>query len=252
MGQDFESERVLVGQGRMADIYLWNGFAYKCFKPDYPDDWMEYEKKIQNEIAKTNLPVVRYYESELPHSIKMDYIDGISLSDRMRKEKYEKGLEDFISLSSQVHKIKDLDLPRLNSHLVKEIPTVDVDEESKKLAIRYISEIPDGNTLCHLDFHFLNVMYSKDQYYIIDWVCAQLGNPIYDCARSYVIMYEFADMFAQKYLDLVSKQYKFDEREMKKAIYVMAVYRLKEYNSTKVKELIHEVSLALSQTEVGK
>lgn len=243
MEQKFKQEKVLVGKGKMAKVYRWNGFAYKCFHADYPEDWMAYEVWIQSIINQTGLPVARYYPSDFPHSIKMDYLDGITLGDKMRNEKYKEGLVDLFSLILKIHEKTVLELPRLNPFLLQEIPKVDLDSSQKELALQYISDMPDGDVLCHLDFHFLNVMCTDKGYSIIDWINAKTGNPIYDFARSYVIMYEFANRLSKKFLVMVKEQCKFDPSDWQKAIYVMAVHRLSECNSEKIKMLIHEIEM---------
>lgn len=238
MEEAFRNERVLIGEGKMAKVYLWNGFAYKCFGEDYPDDWIAYEIQIQNTINQSGLPTVKYYPSTIPHSIKMDYIEGVELADRMRKEKYKNGGEDLFSIFMKVHEITNLELPRLNPFLLQRIEQLELDQAKKELAIHYLSEIADGDVLCHLDFHYSNLMYAHDEYYIIDWVNAKIGNPIYDFARTYVIIYEFANRYSKKYLNMVNEYCDFDSSDLQKAIYVMAVHRLTEFKSEKSKQLI--------------
>lgn len=242
MDSSFESERILLGQGKMAKVYLWNGFAYKCFRSGYPEDWIDYEMSVQDRISKTTLPVVSYYHSEIPGSIKMDFIDGITLADRIRSAKYKDGLKDLFSEFSQIHTIKDIDLPRLNPYLIHEISSLAVDPSLKELALGYISDVQDEDILCHLDYHFLNLMYTGDTYYIIDWINAKIGNPIYDFARTFVIMYEFAQRFSKKFLNMVKEECDFDDLELNKAILVMALHRLTESESKKIRQLVHEMS----------
>ncbi|HCW74136.1 MAG TPA: hypothetical protein DHM90_10435 [Clostridiaceae bacterium] len=189
MDKKFNQEKVLIGQGKMAKVYLWNGYAYKFFDDNYPEEWISYEISIQKLINETDLKTVKYYESEFPHSIKMDYIEGISLANRVFHEKYKESIDDLFSLIEGVHRIKGLNLPDLNDYLLETIERMDIEEKVKEKAANYISELPGGNTLCHLDFHFLNLMYANEEYYIIDWINARNGNPIYDFARSYVILH---------------------------------------------------------------
>lgn len=241
MDSRFHSEKILLGQGKMAKVYLWNGFAYKCFRSGYPEDWIDYEMSIQNTISKTNLPAVSYYHSEIPGSIKMDFIDGITLADRIRFNKYKDGLRDLFSEFLQIHKIKDVDLPRLNPYLINEISGLAIDPSWKELALGFITDIQDEDILCHLDYHFLNLMYSGDKYYIIDWINAKIGNPIYDFARTYVIMYEFAQRFSKKFLNMAKDECDFDVVELNKAIFVMALHRLTETDNKKVRQLVQEM-----------
>lgn len=280
--QRFNTERILIGQGREAKVYLWNDYAYKCFNSDYPKSLINYEFKIQNIIYGTGLPTVKYYESEIEHSIKMDFIDGVHIGekflDRSYKDgnnsdlsnnshthnlklNYEKVLEIMLSLSTQIHSIKESDIknsankifcegtntdlssssniPYLNPCLINRINNINIDDSTKQHAIKFISDIKDEKALCHMDYHFFNIMCSNDKYYVIDWIDSKLGNPIYDFARSYIIMYEFAGGFAKIFLDIIKNQAKFNELDLKKAIYVMAVHRLSESDSSRIKELIN-------------
>ncbi len=151
MERNFNLERVLIGQGKRAKVYLWNGFAYKCFDDDYPEDWIRYEMSIQKLINETELKTVKYYESEFPHSIKMDYIEGISLANRVFNEKYKESIDDLFSLFDGVHNIKGLALPDLNAYLLETIDKTDIEDNVKVKAIKCIDELPSGDTLCHLD-----------------------------------------------------------------------------------------------------
>lgn len=236
--QTFNSERKLIGEGKMAKVYLWNGFAYKCFQKGYPEEWIQYELKIQKIINQTELPTVKYHESEIPGSIKMDYIEGITLADRIRHKKYKDGLEDLFTQFLSIHKIRELDLPRLNPYLIREINGFKIDSALKELALSCISDIPDSSALCHLDYHFLNIMYAPDGYHIIDWISAKLGNPIYDFARTYIILYEYANRLSGQYLKMGKERCKFKPEELKKAIFVMTMHRLTEHDSAKMRELL--------------
>ena len=94
----FLSERVGIGAGMMAKVYSWNGFAYKCFSEGQPREWIDYEYAQQNEVCKSGLPVPRYYESDITNSIKMDLINGVSMSDRFKVAAKDAVINDFIRL----------------------------------------------------------------------------------------------------------------------------------------------------------
>ena len=231
----FEAERVKIGEGVMSKVYLWRGFAYKCFSREYPDYMIAYETQVQKKIFATGLPVAKYYKSPIPRCIKMDYIDGITLSDRIRREKYKNGLADLTELFPMIHNVKNIDVPRLSPYISGEISKYDCAPEMKAAAIKIMGEIPEEDALCHLDYHFLNLMYCDNAdyrgYKIIDWVSATLGNPIYDYARSYVIMFEFANRMSGKFLNIVKAQCGFDADMIERVIYVMTLHRLTQYGN---------------------
>lgn len=240
----FCRERVQIGKGMMSTVYSWRGFAYKCFSDGYPPEWIAHEMHVQSEVCSTLLPVVRYYESEFPNSIKMDLIDGETMVDRIKRQECLTPLEDLMSVFATIHEVKGLNLPDLSTGLRRAIPQSPVTDELRERGIEYLemveTTVAEEITLCHLDYHFLNLMY-KDGYKIIDWIGAQNGMRIFDYARTYVIMFEFVRGYARRYLNIVYKQCGYDKDTFEKAIVVMALHRLTEYNDKRVHDLIDRV-----------
>lgn len=237
----FDGTQKEIGRGAQAIVYYYNGFAYKVYNEDYPKEWIQGELLIQNEINKTGLPVVKYYETEESNIIKMDFINGNTLAERMQKEKYKNGVEDIISMLKKVHTFTDINLPTLKSYAIYDIGQMHIDQEKKDRVLKFLDDIPDKKNLLHLDLHFLNIMYDNKQYYIIDWVNARIGNPVYDYARSYVIMNEFAYRQSRKFLSLITKDKSIDTTDLNKAIYVMAVLRTRENCNDRTLELINSL-----------
>ncbi len=237
--QAFGAEKIKIGTGRQATVYLWNGFAYKSFCDGYPQSWIDLEIRIQNEIEKTNLPVVSYHAG-IPGTIKMDYIAGETLADRMQRDNnISKCLADFVELQRQIHQCDSLRLPKLRDTAKAEIDQRPCTREQREKALSYLFEIDDAPTLCHLDFHPLNVMCAGDDYYIIDWVNARLANPVFDFARTYVIFFETDEPLAEAYRALLKQKELIKEDIFRKAVYVMALLRSKEgINSERVFSLL--------------
>jgi len=63
-----------------------------------------------------------------------------------------------------------------------------LDEDQKTEINNYIEKLPDGNTICHGDFHYDNIIVSKNKLYVIDWANACSGNPYGDVARTYYLL----------------------------------------------------------------
>ena len=55
----FDGTQKLIGRGAQADVFLYQGFAYKVYKPSYPAEWIAFEKHQQGEINKAGLCPVR-------------------------------------------------------------------------------------------------------------------------------------------------------------------------------------------------
>jgi tRNA A-37 threonylcarbamoyl transferase component Bud32 len=222
-------KRELIGEGRIAKVYLEDGYAYKCFKQTHPIDWITYEVNIQNEVAKkTKLPVLSYTFTDNPYEIKMPYINGIELTDRMRKHKYKSGVEDLIDLQKQVFAYENLNLPHAHDVFKHTLETAHLDEKLRHIGLEALASIERKNVLCHLDFHFSNIMFDGKKYFIIDWVNAKLGNSVLDIARTYVILVQYAYRLSGKYLKMIAKDLKMSLDSFEKPIKLMAILRMLE------------------------
>lgn len=155
--EHFEEEKRIIGVGKQATVYLWNDFAYKVFDASYPAEWIKYEISVQQEIIETSLPVVAYWQTEDPHVIKMEYIEGISLGDRVIKEHYKQGIRDMMYLQKQIHRIENTRIPRLRQAFEAEIKRKGFAEKSSEKALRILSETEEKPVLCHLDFHPMKI-----------------------------------------------------------------------------------------------
>ena len=162
---DFLKERIEIGEGMVAKVYSWNGYAYKCFRDRYPQEWIEYELKQQSEICKSELPVSRYYSSDFPCTIKMDLIAGTSMFEQFETAGKEAVLDDFMIWFQKIHCVENLELHSLTKHLLSQIEHAPVDEVQKAYARKSIDEIEqtitEKSALCHMDYHTLNVIDRK-------------------------------------------------------------------------------------------
>ena len=239
-----DKERKLIGKGRVSSIYSDGLNAFKTYPSDYSLDWIMYEYKIHNEVyKKTNLPLLKYELIESDKEIKMDIINGLSLADRMRKQKYLYGLDDLISLQKDIFKYSDLNIPDAFATFEKRIKESNLEDAIKDKALQSLYSIEKMNILCHFDLHFENIMYDGNKYFIIDWVNALLSNPILDIARVYIILKQYAKRLAYKYLNNVTKQLNINKIDVIKSLPIIASLRLLEnddisFNKTLI-ELIY-------------
>lgn len=244
---DFLKKRNEIGSGMAAKVYSYNGFAYKCYDEDYPKEWIDYEYEVQEEIMKSELPVPCYYESEFPNSIKMDLIHGISMYDRLMDVGKDIVMEEMMTWFEKIHQVKGLNLHSISKYMLDKIEQAPVDKGEKELAVQCLSivenEINETEVLCHMDYHFLNVMYEEDEVRIIDWTNAKNGKAIWDYARTYVIFYEYAAGMKTKYLKEVLRREGYSKELFMKAVYVNAVYRLTEHDTKRVRQLMSKAHI---------
>lgn len=244
-----ESHKI-IGQGKQAVVVTDGVYAYKVFNNDYPYNWIQYEYNVQSEINKTDLPIIKYHSIIESNCIKMDYIKGDTLGFLLKSKQLKNGVEILIDLQKKTHVYHDLNLPSFKEDSVRVLNCIDLSNDMKELCKLLIHKIEDKNNLLHLDFHFLNIMFDH-QYYIIDWVNAKVGNPIYDYARSYVIMNEYVIRLGAKYKTLILKDKSIDTTYLDEAIYIMSVLRLREDRHPRTLLLINDLYDVLSEKHIN-
>ena len=234
----FLQERELIGEGRRAKVYRWNGFAYKCFEKDHPQAWMDWEYQVNTIIHEAGIPCAAYYPSEFSNSLKMELISGVPLFDRMLAAGEMQIPEIYYSLLAQIHSVHGLALPHMAANLRQELAAMEFAPAVKEKALRLLQSFSDGDALCHMDFHGYNILCTQDGYRVIDWVTAQSGDPILDYARTYVLHYEVDKRLAEEFAENVYRRFGVSKKDMQKAVYIMALKRQTDFHNEKCLELL--------------
>lgn len=188
----FDGSEKIIGHGAQADVYLYHGFAYKAYRPDYLVEWIEFEKSQQQAVNRAGLSAVRYYDTEDPHLLKMDLVSGVELEERVLQG-FVGGFDILASMFRKVHSAPSagIDMPRY-------IHTVGMGmteaEQAKVIPIVERLTSSMSECICHLDMHFKNIMIPSDggEPVIIDWINARIAPPVFDYARTYAVFKEFA------------------------------------------------------------
>ncbi len=82
-----------------------------------------------------------------------------------------------------------LPLGRLKPRLTRNIARTSLlDEPRKQVLLSRLVDMPEGDRLCHGDFHPVNVSGQTSQPIVIDWPDACRGDPSADVCRSYVLL----------------------------------------------------------------
>ena len=188
----FDGTQKLIGTGAQAEVVLYQGYAYKIYKPSYPSEWIAFEKRQQQAVNKAGLSPVRYYDTDDDHIIKMDYVEGCQLE----KIAVTGDLRSFDIMADAfrfVHgkSIEGIDMPPLIA-----TAGMGLTDEAKSFVLPVIEDLcsKTDSCVCHLDMHFLNIMVPEDlsSFTLIDWMNARLAPPVFDYARTYVIFEEFS------------------------------------------------------------
>ena len=227
----FDGSETLIGHGAQADVYSFKGFAYKVYKQTYPKEWIEFEKSKQTQVNKAGFSKVKYYDTDDPHIVKMDLIEGDTLEKKMR-EGYPNGFELLADAFRTVHKadVSDIKMPTL-----METADMGLSDEEKDTVLPIIKRLSEkmSSCICHLDMHFLNVMIPHDgsESIIIDWINARLAPAVFDYARTYVVLKECAPEILSLYEESVAADIaalKISDEDFADAVTACTIIRNKE------------------------
>jgi hypothetical protein len=84
------------------------------------------------------------------------------------------------------------ELPGLRPVLAARIAGAGLPPPLREHAVRVLDALPDGDRLCHGDYHPGNVLVAADRVGVIDWANAACGVPEADHART-VLLLRWAD-----------------------------------------------------------
>jgi hypothetical protein len=211
----------LLASGNVADVFAWeNDRVLKLYKPT---PWAKRvafrEAANQAAVESMGLPVpaVHGIVSQSDRwGIVSDRVEGTSFAERM--------LANPTLVTGHVEALIDLQLclqqtaapffagvkQRLTNHISR---ASQLTPERKNALISGLQAMPDGDQLCHFDFHPMNILGPVNSPVVIDWCDACRGNASADGCRSHVLLEVHAEVFAASYLERYCKvsQYSADE-----------------------------------------
>jgi len=93
------------------------------------------------------------------------------------------------ALQARLHSVSAPTLPRLRLRLANRVQQAErLSPAWRAAALRRLQELPDGDMVCHGDFHPGNVLLTGAGPVIIDLIDVSSGHPLADVARTVVLM----------------------------------------------------------------
>lgn len=185
----------IIGQGNTAEIYLYdNDRVLKLFRKGIPFEFVEREYEVTKLISSDLKNVPRVFDIVLYkelYGIIYERIKGKDmikemLSNLHKIKTYSKSLA---MLHSSIHRINTNIQRSVKEKLHADIDSVkELSKLEKKKIKSYLDSLPEGNCLCHFDFHPGNVMVQDKSLFVIDWMTVCIGDPNADVARTTILM----------------------------------------------------------------
>jgi len=129
-------------------------------------------------------------ETDGRNGIVFERVDGPSMLAQMvtRPWQLRRLARQLAELQAAIHACKAPDLRSLKDETRGAIEGADVDAGVKEVILRRLELLPDGDSLCHGDFHPANIIMSPRGPVVIDWTCGRRGDPLADVARTWLLL----------------------------------------------------------------
>ena len=184
-------------QGHTAEVYLWKqGHILKLFREWFPLSAIEHEAHVAQIVHNAGLsaPAVvgKIVEIDGRYGLIYEQVIGVSMLETLVSRPWT--LFQFAhllaELQANIHGFEGVDgLPSQHKKLKDKIQSAQMlSPDLRETVLNMLEQLPEGNQLCHGDFHPDNILITKNGHVIIDWIDATSGNPLSDVARSSLLM----------------------------------------------------------------
>lgn len=225
----------LLAQGGQADIYeLGEDKVLRVIRDAKHKDLAEVEYSVLCALHEQGRDVPKAYEFtsvDGKPALVVERIKGPSMLDTIGKNplKMKKWAREFARLHHEV--LLPADIPNVRRGVDREKYIIShselLNDAEKKFAFTLHDAMPDGNILCHADFHPGNILMSNGRYYIIDWFGAYAGSAISDVAHTYLLMRNVPRIPGQSALQHRLLRYAGGKLAR---VYLMAYYKLAPFD----------------------
>lgn len=185
----------LLGRGRTADVYAWKeGYVVKLFHESVNRAGIEGEAHIARLMREYGLPVPAVgdlVEMQGRRGIVFERLDGMSMLQLLQRQlwRVRRHARRLAELHAELHSVRAPPALRPQREYLKDrIAAAALSIELRTRVERTLASLPDGNCICHGDFHPGNVLITDRGPAIIDWINASRGNPLADVARTTVLV----------------------------------------------------------------
>jgi len=189
-----------IAVGRTAEIYPYgDGKVLKLFLPTVPQAWIQAwvdkEIEIGRYTQQAKLPVPKVYDREEINNrlgIVYERIEGPSLLNELATKPWTvvRHGQLLAKLHVQIHEVQaPANLETQREWATGGIPASEkISKDLKARILQLLDTLPDGNILCHGDFHPGNIIITPSGPVIIDWVTVSKGVASGDVARTLTIL----------------------------------------------------------------
>ena len=190
-----ESLKPPIAEGRTAEIYPWDeNHILKLYRDWCPSDWVEYEAWIAGAVHAAGIPSPAagdIVEVDGRRGLVYERVEGPSMLQDMNARPWMmlKHARTLADLQVKIHRQSIEGLPSYKDRLKFDIQRAQaLSEVLREKALERLEALPDGQSVCHGDFHPGNIIITRNGPVVIDWMTACSGSPWTDMARSSLLL----------------------------------------------------------------
>jgi uncharacterized protein (TIGR02172 family) len=184
-----------IATGGQAEIFdLQNDKVLRLMLRPEDNLLIDYEYQSLQIVKQEGLHVPEVFEIvnvDNRPGIIMEKISGHTLTYLFQKKPYLlfNKTKELSKIHSKLNKIKAPGgLVDLRSRIRKLVDkSTFINSDYKNFVYDILTQLPDGDKLCHGDFHPGNIIVNKGDPYIIDWCGVTKADPIADVAHTYLV-----------------------------------------------------------------
>jgi aminoglycoside phosphotransferase (APT) family kinase protein len=196
----------LIGAGKEAEVFEYGERVLKLYKARAGKD-PAFREAANLAIAETRgLPSPAAYDVRLfgdRWGIVMDRVTGHPFAEAMLADPAlgPAHLGDMVRLHVTIHSARGAHLSSMRTRLAFNIGRAQIlGEARQQRLLELLHALPEGDRLCHGDFHPFNILGVPGAAIVVDWLDATCGAPAADVCRSYVLLRAFAPAVADAYV----------------------------------------------------
>jgi len=221
-----------IGEGKEAEVFDAGTHVVKLYRDaaDKPSAFRE--AAILALVEGRDLPVppvlgVASYGGRW--GVAMGRASGQPFAVALQQPGSEAVLDAMARLHALVHRRSGAGLPSQHRRLRDDIARAPrLGDGLRRRLLEALAAMPEGDRLCHGDFHPFNVLGTPEAATIVDWLDASQGDPAADLCRSYVLMERGAEAFARRYVAAYSRQAGIPAEAVFRWLPLLAAARLSE------------------------
>ncbi len=189
---DKQQDLQKIAEGREAEIFAWeDGTVLRLMRSPDAQQAVEWQERALRAALSAGVSVPAVHGTTTVQGrpgLIMERIDGTDMLTLVGQRPWLlfKASRVFGEMQAQLHEtVAPDDLPALKAALKRRIESSDrVPRDLAEFAVAGLEELPDGDRLCHGDFHPANIIWSDDRPVIIDWSGVARGDPAADYVRT--------------------------------------------------------------------